>query len=120
MLNRLWFYFFFLSFIACLWQSLDGNTGIFNDVVDSLFKISQTSVNIAIGLIGLMCFWLGIFQIIEACGLIRYISKFLQPLLCALMPDVPKGHPAQSAITMNLAANVLGLDNAAKLGTPLT
>ncbi|NRA40830.1 MAG: hypothetical protein HRU21_00840 [Pseudomonadales bacterium] len=116
MLNKLWFYFFFISFCACLWQTLQGNALVFNQVIDSLFAISQTAVNIAIGLIGLMCFWLGLFNIIEAAGLMAHLSRLLHPLFKVLLPEVPKDHPASAAITMNLAANILGLDNAA---TPL-
>lgn len=117
MLNRLWFSFFLLSFLACLYQTffLD-NTAVFNDVVSALFSMAETSVNIAFGLIGIMCLWLGIFKIAEHSKLIHLLSKGLSPLLSRLMPDVPKDHPAQAAITMNLAANILGLDNAA---TPL-
>ena len=117
MLNRLWFSFFFLSFIACLYQTffLD-NAAVFNDVVSALFAMAETSVNIALGLIGIMCLWLGIFKIAEHSRLIHLLSKALSPLLSRLMPDVPKDHPAHAAITMNLAANIFGLDNAA---TPL-
>jgi len=116
MLNRLWFTFFFISFLACLGQLYNGNSEIFSIVMDSLFAMSKTAVNIAIGLIGLMCFWLGFFRIIELSGLIHVLAKVLNPLFKELMPEVPDKHPAQSAITMNLAANMLGLDNAA---TPL-
>ena len=117
MLNRLWLSFFILSFIACLYQAffLD-NSAVFSDVTTALFSMAKTSVDISIGLIGIMCLWLGVFNIIEHSGLINHISRLLSPLLEKLMPEVPKNHPAQGAITMNLAANLLGLDNAA---TPL-
>ena len=117
MLNQLWFAFFFLAFISCLYQSIFlGNPEVFNEVVSALFSMAETSVNIALGLIGIMCLWLGIFRIAEQSKLINLLSKALSPLLSRLMPEVPRDHPAQSAITMNLAANMLGLDNAA---TPL-
>ncbi len=117
MLNRLWFSFFVISFIACLYQTLFlDDASVFNDVVTALFSMAQTSVNIALGLIGIMCLWLGLFRIMEQSGLIHILSKALAPLFSRLMPDVPRDHPAHSAITMNLAANMLGLDNAA---TPL-
>ena len=117
MLNRLWLSFFILSFIACIYQAffLD-NSAVFSDVTTALFSMAKTSVDISIGLIGIMCLWLGVFNIIEHSGLINHISRLLSPLLEKLMPEVPKNHPAQGAITMNLAANLLGLDNAA---TPL-
>lgn len=117
MLNKLWFSFFALAFLACLYQSVFmGNANVFNDVVHALFAMAQTSVDIALGLIGVMCLWLGIFRIIENSGLIHKLSRGLMPLFTRLMPGVPQNHPAHSAITMNLAANMLGLDNAA---TPL-
>lgn len=117
MLNRLWISFFLLSFISCLYQAFAlGETAVFSEVVEAIFTMAQTAVNIAIALIGLMCLWLGVFNIAEQAGLIQHLSKFLAPLFKHLMPDVPKDHPAQSAITMNLAANMLSLDNAA---TPL-
>lgn len=114
MLNRLWIGFFLASFLACLFQSAFlGNTAIFTDVVAALFAAAKTSVEIAIGLIGVMCLWLGIFKIAEHSRLVDILGKALAPLLNRLMPEVPKGHPAMSAMTMNIAANMLGLDNAA-------
>ncbi len=114
MLNQLWLSFFVLSFIACLYQFfLLGNGDIFSTMVDALFAMAQTSVNIALALIGIMCLWLGFFRIAEQSNLVAILSRGLAPLFSVLMPDVPKNHPAQSAVTMNLAANMLGLDNAA-------
>ena len=113
MLNRLWFSFFLIGFIACVYQTMIGNTEVFNLVMASVFHMSKVAVEIAIGLVGLMCFWLGLFKVIEQAGLIQYLSRALAPLFAVIMPEVPKNHPAQSAITMNLAANMLGLDNAA-------
>jgi spore maturation protein SpmA len=117
MLNRLWISFFLLSFASCVYQWLFlGNAAVFTEVVSALFAMAKTSVDIAIGLIGIMCLWLGIFKIAEHSRLVDIVGKLLAPLLTRLMPEVPKGHEAHSAITMNMAANVLGLDNAA---TPL-
>lgn len=114
MLNHLWLSFFLLSFIACLYQALFlGNTAIFSTMMDALFAMAQTSVNIALGLIGVMCVWLGFFRIAEQSRLVDILGKGLAPLFSRLMPEVPRQHPAQSAITLNLAANMLGLDNAA-------
>lgn len=114
MLNHLWLSFFLLSFISCLYQFfILGNAAIFSTVMDALFAMAQTSVNIALGLIGVMCVWLGFFRIAEQSRLVDIIGRALAPLFAHLMPDVPRNHPAQSAITMNLAANMLGLDNAA-------
>lgn len=117
MLNRLWISFFLVSFLACIyqWLFLD-NAEIFNQVVAAIFAMAKTSVDIALGLVGIMCLWLGIFKIAEHSRLVDILGKLLSPLLTRLMPEVPKHHEAHSAITMNMAANVLGLDNAA---TPL-
>lgn len=117
MLNRLWISFFLISFVACVYQALVlGHTAIFSEVMEAMFAMAQTSVTIAIGLVGIMCLWLGIFSIAEHSRMIDIIGKALSPLLRRLMPEVPANHPAHSAVTMNLAANALGLDNAA---TPL-
>lgn len=109
--------FFVISFVACLFQWLFlGNAGIFEQVIQSIFSMSKTTVEIAIGLIGIMCFWLGMMKIAERAGIIAKLSLAISPLFSRLMPEVPKGHPAMGSMTMNLSANFLGLDNAA---TPL-
>lgn len=117
MLNRIWISFFVIAFIAAIYQfGVLGNTDIFKEVVDSLFAMSKVTVEIAIGLIGILSFWLGMMKIAEHAGLIDKIARAISPLFTRLMPDVPKGHPALGSMTMNLSANFLGLDNAA---TPL-
>ncbi len=117
MLNRVWIGFFVASFGAALVQTLFfGHPEVFNEIIRAIFEMTESAVKIAIGLIGLMALWLGIFRIAEHSGMVDWLSRGLSPLFCRLMPEVPKNHPAQSAITMNLAANMLGLDNAA---TPL-
>ena len=78
--------------------------------------MSKVTVEIAIGLIGILSFWLGMMKIAEHAGLIAKIADWISPLFQRLMPEVPKGHPAMGSMTMNLSANFLGLDNAA---TPL-
>lgn len=75
--------------------------------------MAKLSVDIAIGLIGVMCFWLGIFKVAEAAGIIEKLAYVLSPLFERLMPQVPTGHSATGSVTMNMAANMLGLDNAA-------
>ncbi|MBV1870741.1 MAG: spore maturation protein [Gammaproteobacteria bacterium] len=114
MLSRLWFSFFFLSFIACLyqWWALD-NSEIYSVVIKASFDMAKLAVEISIGLIGVMCLWLGLFKVAEASGLIGSLAKLLSPLFARLMPEIPKGHPAIGSVTMNLSANLLGLDNAA-------
>ncbi|MEM9445475.1 MAG: nucleoside recognition domain-containing protein [Verrucomicrobiota bacterium] len=117
MLNILWFLFFLLAFIASLYQWLVlGNSGIFNDIVQNLFKYANIAFEIALGLTGIMCLWLGLMKIAEKAGLVQLIAKGLSPLFERIMPSVPKNHPALGSITMNMVANMLGLDNAA---TPL-
>lgn len=116
-LTVVWLSFFLIAFICGLVQWLYlGNNAIFADIVNNLFSMSKLSIDIAIGLIGVMSFWLGMMKIAENSGLMAKLAQGLSPLFTRLMPDVPKNHPAIASITMNLSANVLGLDNAA---TPL-
>ena len=117
MLHRIWLSFFLLGFLTALYQWLgNGDAAVFQRMVQALFDMASLSVELAIGLIGLMSLWLGIVALGEASGLIRRLGLLLSPLFTRLMPEVPKGHPAISSMTLNLSANVLGLDNAA---TPL-
>ena len=114
MLNIIWLGFFLLGFLAALWQWLSGsNPLVFSDVMAGMFDMAALSVEIAIGLIGLMALWLGLFRIAEHSGLIAVVARWVTPLFTRLMPEVPAGHPAMGSISMNLAANMLGLDNAA-------
>ena len=117
MLNKLWLAFFVIGFVVGLYQWLILDDAlVFERIVNGVFDMSKTAVTIAIGLIGALSFWLGIFKVAEKAGLIEKISYGLTPLFRRLMPDVPANHPALGSITMNLSANMLGLDNAA---TPL-
>lgn len=117
MLNRIWLGFFLIAFLVCLLQaSLGGQPEIFAAVIAASFAAAKLAVEVALGLVGLLCLWLGLFQIAEQAGLIEKISRALAPLFQRLMPELPAGHPAIGSVTMNLAANMLGLDNAA---TPL-
>ena len=117
MLHRIWLGFFVVAFISALYQWLGlGDAAVFQRMVAALFDMASLSVELAIGLIGLMALWLGIVAIGEASGLVDKLARLLSPLFTRLMPEVPSGHPAISSMTLNLAANILGLDNAA---TPL-
>ena len=91
-------------------------TGRIDQVTDAAITMSKTSVEIAIGLIGIMALWLGTMKIAEDSGLIQIIAKSLRPITIKLFPDVPSDHPAIGSIVLNMAANMLGLGNAA---TPL-
>ncbi|MDO8860826.1 nucleoside recognition domain-containing protein [Haliea sp. E1-2-M8] len=117
MLHRIWLGFFLIAFASALFQWLvAGDAEVFQRMVASLFDMAGLAVQLAIGLIGLMALWLGVVAIGEASGLVDKLARLLSPLFVRLMPDVPRGHPAISSMTLNLSANVLGLDNAA---TPL-
>lgn len=117
MLNRIWSAFFFIAFLSALIQWLVyGQDQVFEMLVQSIFNMSKITVEIAIGLIGILSFWLGMMKIAERAGLINNIARFISPFFVRIMPGVPKGHPAIGSMTMNLSANFLGLDNAA---TPL-
>ncbi|ACV26141.1 nucleoside recognition domain-containing protein [Kangiella koreensis] len=114
MLNILWLFFFVLAFVLALFQWLvQGNAAAFPELVQSIFDMAKLSVTIAIGLIGILAFWLGLLKIAEKSGLVNLLAKALAPLFRKLMPEVPSGHPALGSISMNMAANMLGLDNAA-------
>jgi spore maturation protein SpmA len=117
LLNRIWSGFFFVAFISAMvqWLVFD-QILIFAEMVNAIFDMSRVTVEIAIGLIGILSFWLGMMKIAEHAGIIDKIAQFISPLFVRLMPEVPKGHPAIGSMTMNLSANFLGLDNAA---TPL-
>lgn len=114
MLAHIWFGFFAVGFISALYQWLvNGHAAIFSEIMQSTFDMAGLSVEVAIGLIGVLCLWLGFFRIAEKSGLINVLARILEPLFTRLMPGVPRGHASHGSITMNIAANMLGLDNAA-------
>lgn len=114
MLNRLWLGFFLTATVAGLAQwLLGGNAGVFAAMVASLFDMAKLSVDVMILLFGTLALWLGFLRIAERAGLIDLLARALGPLFARLMPGVPRGHPAVGLITLNFAANALGLDNAA-------
>ncbi len=117
MLNIIWISFFLIAFLTALFKLLIlGDQQVFAQIVESLFKLSKSAFEISLGLTGILALWLGIMKIGEKSGFIEIITRGLTPLFSRLMPEVPKGHPALGSIVMNIAANALGLDNAA---TPL-
>ncbi|MET0226429.1 MAG: nucleoside recognition domain-containing protein [Dokdonella sp.] len=114
MLNRLWFGFFLVATLAALAQWLiGGDAGVFAAMVGSLFDMAKLSVEVMILLFGTLTLWLGFLRIAEQAGVIDVLARWLGPLFARLMPEVPRGHPAIGLITLNFAANALGLDNAA-------
>ena len=116
MLNRIWTFFFIGGFAAAVVRALMGHTEVWRDIVGSTFDTAETAFKIALGLTGVMCLWLGIMRIGEKGGAVEYLARIFGPLMRRLFPSIPAGHPASGSIVMNMAANMLGLDNAA---TPL-
>ena len=116
-LNYIWIAFFILSAICAIIQCFGfGNTGVFGDIINSTFDNSKTAFEISLGLTGVLSLWMGVMKVGEKGGVVNALSRVLSPLFVRLFPDIPKGHPATGHIFMNIAANMLGLDNAA---TPL-
>lgn len=114
MLNTLWLAFFLLAAVASLFRWLvSGDPEVFSRIVAALFDMAALSVQLMILLFGTLTLWLGFLQIAEKAGLVQRLSQWLAPLFRRLMPEVPSGHPALGLITLNFAANGLGLDNAA-------
>jgi spore maturation protein SpmA len=114
MLNKLWLGFFLSASVAALarWL-LGGDETVFAAMVASLFDMARLSVEVMVLLFGTLSLWLGFLQIAEQAGLVAALARWLGPLFARLMPGVPRGHPAIGLITLNFAANGLGLDNAA-------
>ncbi len=114
MLNFIWAGFFIVGFICAAYQSLiGGDVSVWQNLSTSLFATAKTAFLISINLTGLLCLWLGMLKIAEKSGLTGLLAKALAPLFRKIMPDVPQNHPAIGSIIMNMAANMLGLDNAA-------
>ena len=114
MLNTLWLGFFVTAAVAALSQWLmGGNTQIFAAMVEALFAMAKLSVEVMVLLFGTLTLWLGFLRIAEKAGIVDALARWLAPLFAKLMPEVPRGHPSLGLITMNFAANALGLDNAA-------
>lgn len=114
MLNGLWLGFFLAAALAALSRWLiGGDAAVFAALVESLFAMAKLSVEVMVLLFGTLTLWLGFLRIAEAAGLVAGLARILGPLFRRLMPEVPAGHPALGLITMNFAANALGLDNAA-------
>ncbi len=114
MLNGLWLSFFLLGAAAALARWLiGGDAAVFGAMVESLFAMAKLSVELMVVLFGTLTLWLGLLRIAEKAGLVDLLARMLGPLFARLMPEVPRGHPALGLISMNFAANGLGLDNAA-------
>lgn len=116
-LNYIWIAFFITAFVIALVKLIFmGDFDVFPAMMNSTFDSSKTAFEISLGLTGVLSLWLGIMKIGEKGGMVNALAKILSPVFCRLFPDIPKGHPVTGSIFMNIAANMLGLDNAA---TPL-
>jgi spore maturation protein SpmA len=117
MLNKIWAAFFLIGFVAAAGKWIaTGDGSVWAAMVAASFDMAKTAFEIALGLTGMMCLWLGIMKLGEQGGAIEILARLAGPLLRRLFPGVPQDHPAMGAMVMNMSANMLGLDNA---GTPL-
>lgn len=116
-LNYIWIAFFVIAFVIALVKLIFmGDFEVFPEMMGSTFESSKTAFEISLGLTGVLSLWLGIMKVGEKGGMVNALARLLSPVFCKLFPDIPKGHPVTGSIFMNIAANMLGLDNAA---TPL-
>nr|WP_243887707.1 nucleoside recognition domain-containing protein [Shewanella algae] len=115
-MNRVWSLFFIIALGAILLRLMSGDATVLNESVRAMFDSAKLAAEIALGLIGVLTLWMGLMRLGEKAGVVAAIAWVFEPLLSKLMPEVPRGHPAYGSVTMNLTANMLGLDNAA---TPL-
>ena len=116
-LNYIWIAFFLVAFVIAAGKLVFfGDYDVFPAMMDSTFSSSKTAFEISLGLTGVLSLWLGVMKVGEKGGVVNVLARVLSPLFTKLFPDIPKGHPVTGSIFMNIAANMLGLDNAA---TPL-
>lgn len=112
-LNWIWISFFLIAFAVAVVRLCMGDASVFTEIMDSTFSSAKTGFEISIGLTGVLSLWLGIMKIGEKGGIVDRFARLLSPVFCRLFPDLPKNDPAYGHIFMNIAANMLGLDNAA-------
>lgn len=112
-LNYIWIAFFAVAFIFGCVQLLMGDVSVFQNIVDSTFDSSKAAFEISLGLTGVLALWLGMMKIGEQAGVVNVLARLLSPVFIKLFPDIPKNHPVMGSIFMNIASNMLGLDNAA-------
>jgi spore maturation protein SpmA len=113
-LNYIWIAFFVIAFVVALAKLIFlGDVEVFNTIMTTAFDSAKTGFTISLGLTGVLTFWLGMMKVGEQGGMVNVISRIIGPLFHRLFPDLPKNHPAYGSIMMNLASNMLGLDNAA-------
>ncbi|WP_018910813.1 nucleoside recognition domain-containing protein [Prevotella veroralis] len=112
-LNYIWIAFFLIAFIFGIISLLMGDTTIFEKMVKATFESSETAFTTSLNLTGILALWLGIMKIGEQAGIVNVLARMLSPFLSKLFPDIPRNHPVMGSIFMNIASNMLGLDNAA-------
>ena len=113
-LNYIWIFFFIAAFVVALFKLVfDGDTQVFGALMKATFDMSRTGFEISLGLTGVLTFWMGIMKIGERGGAVRVMSHLIHPFFRRLFPELPPDSPAYGSIMMNIAANMLGLDNAA-------
>ena len=115
-LNSVWLAFFLSAIAVALVQTFQGDFSVFPRLMTAMFDAAKTGFDLSLGLVGIMALWLGFMKIGERAGMVDAFARRVNPVFRHLFPGVPAGHPAQGAMTMNISANLLGLDNAA---TPL-
>ena len=113
-LNYIWITFFLAGFVVALYRLLFmGDTEIFSQVMQGIFSDAKNGFEISIGLTGVLALWLGFMKIGEKGGIITVLAKLIAPFFRKIFPEIPKDHPVYGTIMLNIAANMLGLDNAA-------
>ena len=112
-LNYIWIGFFVVAFVFGVIGLFNGDTTLFQKMVDATFASSKTAFETSLGLTGVLALWLGIMKIGERAGAVNVLARMLSPVFTKLFPDIPKNHPVMGSIFMNVASNMLGLDNAA-------
>ena len=115
-LNWVWLGFILCAIAAALVQTLGGDAAALPRLMSALFDAARSGFEVSLGLVGVMALWLGLMRIGQQAGMIDAFARAVNPVMRQLFPGVPAGHPAQGAMTLNISANLLGLDNAA---TPL-
>ena len=113
-LNYIWIAFFLVAFVVAAARLVFmGDTSVFPSMIDGTFSSAKTAFEISIGLTGVLSLWMGVMKIGERSGAVGRLARWLSPVLCKLFPEIPKDHPVMGTMFMNIAANMLGLDNAA-------
>lgn len=112
-LNYIWIAFFLIAFAFGIVGLIMGDTTLFQKMVDATSDSAKTAFEVSLGLTGVLSLWLGIMKIGEKAGMVNILARMLSPVFTKLFPDIPKNHPVMGSIFMNIASNMLGLDNAA-------